>query len=323
MPKLVKPNENRAVEIIQTLLNNRYLILCLNNNSNVSSDSFGIESDETSNIIFIPVNDINLIGYKYNFQINSIVWKIQFVSYNSGYGVIARIDYGDFLKITGDLKSYPFSNTVFKLRLGGLWLIDTFPFNSLETNNRVKRVNDFCKANSIGFGVCIISGLSKYGSTDMSNEEDAVKAAIDRLRLLDIDSLNIERILHRNQVIQFFSPKRNFIENNLEKLATDCLKSRDNMFLMDTLKLVCSIETDEEFESYFLRIKKELTEFASIVPIISYLNDDFYNKIKNKIKAIFQSSKPALLEKCSNNAINIILNELNNILNLHISNRNK
>lgn len=319
-------------EIILTFLKLRGTTLCLGESLDVELEMFGIPksniSPDMERLICIP-SDHFLQNDSFKVYINGKKWDVFFfVSNYISNKIIAYTSTSTFLE---DIKSRepgeskntnnsfsqndnnPFYKCVQDLCVTNIWMIDTFPFHTKELDNNIKRIHSMSQASHLEFGVALLTGLRKYGSTDISTEPEAVKKERSQLSKRGVACIEINQSINPNQILDFFSPPSRQFEVATEIFKSDCQTTLDNLEMSkDILGSIFLIGVNMSLKEYMAHIKNTMTLWTPMFPIVKYLNNSFYQNFENAICIKFNYKKASDTMALSNKFADAFYHALKN-----------
>ncbi len=290
--------------------------MCLGKSLDVGLGILGIPNivmdKEVKRLICIPTENF-LLDYKTNLFINGNKWDVYFYQnkiYNKIIALVATETFLNDINSSSDIKynekndHFDQNNEVFDkyintLWVANIWMIDTFPFHTKELVNNIKKINNLSNLSHIEFGVALLSGLRKYGSTDISTEKEAVEKEKKELSRQGISCIEIDKIIKHNQIIEFFAPKsRQFLVAS-EKFKSACHDTLVVLEIVDILGEIMLIGVNMSFQEYMIHIKKEMSTWMQIFPVVKYLNESFYQNFADSIISDFRNRSEANINTLS------------------------
>jgi hypothetical protein len=281
-----------VTSILSHIFSTRGTTLCLGLNNSVPLSIFGINEEidgaKDKRAIIIP-NSTGVPIQNHDIHICGESWTIHhLVSAKHFTRVIAVMPFDDI--ITSDKTA---QHLIKMLNILNIQMIDSFPFQTMEGVKKIAIIKEICKEHELGYGVALHHGVNSYGSTDISTEKEAVEKAQQDWLDKGIDCMDIDRVLSPTQTLAFFSPQSRILANALNKFNEDCRATEENINLATAVLTSSLMPTPGmSLESYLKEIRSNLDNvWEPLLPVVKYLDDDFYNQFRDSIRSKFNSAK--------------------------------
>lgn len=187
-----------------------------------------------------------------------------------------------------------FYNYIQSLWITNIWMVDTFPFHTKELVNNINRIKDITQTYGLEFGVALLSGLRRYGSTDISTEPEAVSKEKKELSKRGISCVEVKQTLSLDQIINFFTPNSSQLYLATERFKSDCKRTLENLEMSkEILGSIFLIGVNMSLKEYIIQIKKTMSCWSPMFPITKYLDNTFYQKFEDAIISKFNSKNEA------------------------------
>lgn len=305
------------IEILKNILAARGVTLCLGRQRNLFSSIENVLDyipENEQRLLYIPtdsiikplITDIHINGYKWMVVVSPSVHHISrnvaYISIDDFFSYLTKFDRCDSSSQIHESNNVTaFKNFIATLSLNNVWMLDGFPYQSHEFVSDLNKMVELCDGANIAFGVAIISGISKFGSTDISTEEDAVQEAIEGIKRKNIPFMVVHKELVCDQVSSFYSPRFFRLDNRLRVFQDDCAKTKENLQIAkDIFPMTLTIGANMSEQEYVNFVKTKLKEFEPMLPVVKYLDDRFYDNFKSRIRHIFNNHNDAELTKSTN-----------------------
>lgn len=230
----------------------------------------------------------------------------------------------DYLSETVDIAKSAEAESVVKaaiaymssLRVCNIRVIDGFPFMSHETVVELMNAKRLGEKAGVPVGAALVAGLYKFGSTDISTEEEAVEEACKTCGKIGVSCTVVSRKIEDSQVAELFSPASQRLSERLRQFKEECRKTKENINIskeiMGTLLMIGSNMSLLEYVRYVQGMKDVL---EPMLPALKYIDMKFYDNFKNQISPIFSDRKESNIyqdsEKCAGVFCNLILKWIN------------
>ena len=286
-------------EIIEAIAKTRGTILCLGLNAIPPLSILGISAKPITwpNLLIIPSekkmfsevlkcffrgSDWRIVNGITNLPLNSlfIVTSIPQIEKN----ISSDADY--------DIDTYLDSIHRY-LNLQAISIIDSFPFHTKEGLQQIERIHKYCQKKGVAFNMGLLFGVNKYGSTDISTEEEAVKQEKEYLsEEKNIECIEINKTLSVDNVVEFLLDDSTTLTQAVEAFKQDCMTTMQNLELMDDiLKSFLLIPLNASTKEYIDHVRNTLKELDVLFPCCKYLNEQFFVEFGKAIFSKFNSRR--------------------------------
>ena len=282
-------------EIIEAIAKTRGTVLCLGLNDIPPLSMLGISTKPIAwpNVLIIPSerkifseilkcfykgSDWRIVNYITNIPLNSlfIVTSVSQVEKNistwSAKNIEKYLDslYNDF-------------------NLLAVSIVDSFPFHTKEGLQQIECIRAYCKERGLAFSIGLLWGVNKYGSTDISTEEEAIKQ--EKKFLLEeknIKCIEIDKVLSVNSVVEYLFDHSIALTQAVETFKDECMTTSQNLELMDDiLSSLLQIPLNASIKEYLDLVKDKLKELDVLFPCCKYLNEQFFVEYGKSISSKF------------------------------------
>lgn len=302
-------------EIIEVLAKTRGTILCLGLKDIPPLSMFGISDKHRDlfNVLIIPTNK-RIFSKELKCYIRGIEWRI--VNYTLDLPVdsllvvssVAQIDKNNLAHQEQDyLKAY-LDSLCSNFNLQAISLVDSFPFHTKEGLHLIEEIRKFCLDKNLTFKVGLLYGVNKYGSTDISTEDDAVEQEKFFLRKeKNIECIEINQTLTVDNVLDFFIQASSSLKQAVEKFEDACRTTIQNLELFaEILYSFLQISLNYSLTEYITSVKNQLKEFEIFFPISKYLNETFFDEYSKAIASKFNKKKDSTNNEVSQWCVNTL-----------------
>lgn len=295
-------------EILSKLFKLRGTTLCLGVSIDAGMGMFGISGiviDKTTERLVCIPSDSLIKDDKLCIYINGKKWDVRFFpNRHISNKIIACVSTETFLNDirdgnagnagSPDNKNDTFLKYVQTLCATNILMIDTFPFHTKELVNSINRIRELSEWAHVEFGMALLSGVRKYGSTDISTEADAVKKEKAQLQKEGISCVEVERTVAPSQILDLLAPSSCQFVLASERFKADCQTTDENLEMYrDFMGGVLMVNVNMSLKEYIAHVKNTMNMMIPMFPAVKYLSDSFYHDFENAIRPSFISGKEA------------------------------
>ncbi|MDE5752350.1 MAG: hypothetical protein K2H88_06920 [Duncaniella sp.] len=314
-------------EILNSLIAVRGTTLCLGQQSGLfqNIESFPIAENINRRILFIPSDTIDR-PITTSFHVNGIKWSV--VSAPSIHHISRNVAFIPVSELFSDIKNIEdsdkngqdctldnestFLHYMNALSVYNIWLIDGFPYMSHGFVSELNKIIKLSQKSNLALGIVLITGLHKFGSTDISTESEAVNEALKEINKKNIPVMVIDRSLRFDQITSFYSPRSSIIEKKLQEFDAERKMTKENLAIVkDILGPLMMITVNMSVSEYVKSVKDQLKSFEAMLPVVKYLDNQFFQTFQENIIPIFDKSQDSQLinnsNKCANELYRLLI----------------
>lgn len=287
-------------EIIEKLAKSRGTILCLGLNDIPPLSILGISGIQPNwpNVLIIPTPK-QVFPHELKCFLKGIDWRV--VNYVTNLPINSLFIVTSIPKIVKEVQYESDQDKIEiyldslcdEFNLQAICLIDSFPFHTKEGLQIIDKINNYCEVKKLTFNVGLLYGVNKYGSTDISTEDEAVKQEMNFLKKeKNIQSFGIDKHLNNNGVLAFFIQNSSSFKQAVEEFENECLTTIQNLELViDVLYSFLLIPLNSSLREYVFLTKNKLKELDMLFPVQKYFNDSFFVEYQNSIAPKFNGRR--------------------------------
>lgn len=287
-------------EIIENLAKTRGTILCLGLNDIPPLSLLGISGTQTNwtNVIIIPTLK-QIFAQELKCFIKGLEWRV--INYCTKLPINSLFIVTSIPKIVKEVQyesgqdkiEFYLDSLCDEFNLQAICLIDSFPFHTKEGLQIIDSISKYCEPKNLSFKVGLLYGINKYGSTDISTEDEAVNQEKKFLREeKNIQCFGIDKGVNEKNVLSFFIQNSASFKNAVELFKKDCTTTIDNLELtVDVLYSLLLIPLNSSLVEYISLIKSKLKDLELLYPVQKYFNDSFFIEYQNSIASKFNSRR--------------------------------
>ena len=310
-------------EIIEAIAKTRGTILCLGLNDIPPLSMLGISAKPIAwpNVLLIPSErkmfsevlkcffkgcDWRIVNYISNLPLNSL-----FVVTS-----VPQIEKNISSQSANNIEKY-LDSLYNDLNLQAVSIVDSFPFHTKEGLQQIECIRSYCKERGLSFNIGLLLGINKYGSTDISTEEEAVEQ--EKKFLLEeknIECIEIDKALSVNSVVEYLFDHSTALTQAVESFKDDCMTTSQNLELMDDiLSSLLQIPLNASIKEYLDIVKNKLKELDVLFPGCKYLNEQFFMDYGKSISSKFSTRRDSTNNEVSKWCVDTLSYEIKQWIN--------
>ena len=287
-------------EIIEVIAKSRGTILCLGLKDTPPLEMFGVTTKlmTRSNVLIIPT-ERSFFSKEIKCYVKGMEWRI--------VNCVISLPVNSLLIVSSISQINPYTITGYlkmlceEFNLQAVSLVDSFPFHTKEGLHIIEDVRTFCQGKNLTFNVGLLYGVNKYGSTDISTEDEAVQQEIIFLKKeKNIDCIKIDQAITIKNVLGFCVHNSESLKRAIELFQEECERTMQNIELTsEILYAMLQIPLNSSLIEYVNFVKNKLTDLHELFPVVNYFNEIFFEEFRSAISSKFKSKRDSENNKVS------------------------